>query len=1371
MSRLLPEGLPLMKKALFKLYMNLNSTSKGYRRVNYLIGLFGTIIRQLHFVSIAIFSGSHIKNYSNTGYLPYVLTIIRLDSLIISLGFQDYFTILFILLISLNALSKIVLFIQYYTKTNTFIYIPLLVAKITSWIILNIFQIPFFFYGIMCIASLISSNLKDSEYLGGFRPLTLVLGLPVIFLTLVLYCICIFDCLLGNQPKYTDKSYTRAYSIIQVREIGFIILVSIVKMFVDSEYLLHLYAVIAFYNLYCYLYYLPYFSMTYNVLNAQTWITVIVSVFLVYISLRYDNFYITELNFLFLYGISILLNREAFRRRIEYIKNVQSIDNPYIHELKLRQFLFSEKFDLNDPPAEIIAKIYEHFKVANKHFIYFKLQYIWESLIIKRYTKDIHLSILKAVKVNTCLYNKAPHNSVPTKQGNYSYKYTLEIDYFLYSMFQKGLKKLSGKNLDLTLVRYFSYLNIFKELDNDITHALIEFTLSITSDTTSNRINNKILEIGKMITQYKDMAKDILKKFGMESKFTKIYGSFLRDVLNLEEGKELLKECGIYSQVGITSLTKERSDFDKTGPVLIISGWYKNIGTIVYANASVYSLLNISNSNKLIGTNFTMLIPQPFDTIHNNVLFRFLFHRNGIELKRAHLFLLDDSRNCIEVVMNFRIAFYKSNPYFIASFKPMLPAKNLILCSPQGLIYSTSEKVRRFFPSLTKNIQTSLPNISKYLEKYESEKIFEYHERDLRFLMKKSELSIDGFEMMIIYFIEHEFDDDASDMPQNAKRKKVHIEDYFTEDIKQNNSVKGKDFKRLDLSEKVKSDDNAQLNVGNRAARVLKISIRSLIGLEFILTLTILLIILQIIKSVSVNIIVFDLGLFRYLSSSSLSNSFSLLLLQRNFTLAYNETFYKATLLAAATMLEGLVGKYKEITTPILNEKKYYLNEIHLNMFKLEGTDFKQYDSTLLDAVNSVIQCSKLISKTNLTDVEELENRVMFMMRNVPSNYMVTLNYTVGKIMDDLINSLNIIFSYLQYVELLCIFPPLVLLLISIGCFYFIEITNRKIWNLMLNSSVDSLLHTRIKLVDRLYYVHEFEYIAEESGHKIRKGLYKTMVFIPFFKVLLLAIISLGFYLAITYGPQSLLLEMFKSELIHTNFGGMRRILTPLTLFWARNAIFEASGLPSYTNILPSTNLASSENELHYRIDQYQKIQYMLMSSLFNEAQSKFGFEKYMQLMIGDACNIINTIDNCTSTLVNRGLDPAMKMYLYTLEMQRRMAKIQGFNPLGLIKIEKYSKLVEKSFVFGLQIYANYTEDIVIELKNQMSLTTYLFFFFIFLVYILIIHKIADNMTSNLKNKVEILSVFSARRHEHSEKATTKGVKFTEDNKLKSIDK
>lgn len=1369
MSRLLPEGLPQMKKTLFKLYININATTKGSRRVHYLIGLLGAFIRQCHFISIAIFAGSHIKNYSNTGYLPYVLTILRLDAFIVSLGFQEYFTILFILLIALNALSKLFLFIQYYYKKHALIYIPLLTARITSWVILNLMQIPFSFYGVMCIATIVSSNAESSEYDNKFNTLSLPLGLPVVILTFILYVLSVLDTMLGNQPKYTSRSHTRAHSLIQVQEIGFVFLLSVVRMFVDSEYFLYLYGVIAVYNLYCHIYYLPYFSMTYNVINVQTWVTVIVSALLIYISEKYENFYITELNFLFLYVLSMLINKEIIKRRVDYIRNLQLITNPYIHELKLREILFTVTSDSNESAASINSKIFEHFKLANKNFFFFKLQYVWESLVIKRYVRDIHLALLKVVKINTCLYRKTSQNSESLRQTDYSYKYQLEIDYLLYSIFQKGLKKLSGKSLDLTLVRYFNYLNSFKDLDNDITHALIEFTLSITTDTTARRVETKILEIGEMITTYKTMAKDILKKFGMESKFSKIYGSFLRDVLNSEEGKEVLKECGITSQLG-NSISKERSDFDKTGPVLIISGWYENIGTIVYANASIYSLLNISNSNKLIGTCFTTLIPPPFDVIHRNVLFRFLFHRNGTELRRAHLFMLDENQNCIEVIMHFRIAFYKSNPYFIASFKPMLPAKNLILCSPQGQIFSVSEKVKHFFPNLTKSLQTSLPNISSYLEKYEFEKIFEYREGNVRFLMKKSFLTIDGFEMMIIYFIEHDFGDESHEEIEKTKKKKVQIEDYFTEDVKQNNSVKGKEFKKLDLSEKIKPEDNAQLFTGIRAARTLKIAIRALTGLEFILTLTILLIILQIIKSLSVNVIISDMGNFRYLSSSALSNSFSLLLLQRNFTLAFDEEYYKSILISDATTLEGLSDKYKELTIPILNTHKFYLNDLNLEMFRFESTDFESYDSNLLDAIDTVVKYSKLISETSLEKKEELEEKVLFMMRNIPSNYLEACNTMVNQVLNDLIDSLTEIFSYLQYVELLCIFPPLMLLLISIGCFYFIEFTNRRIWNLMMNCSVDSLMHTRIKLVDRLYYVHEFEYIAEESGHKIRKGLYKMMIWEPFLKVFTLAGISLAFFFAITYGPQNLLLEMLKSELIHTNFGGMRRVLTPLTLFWAQNSVFESSGFPSYTSILPSTQLFSSEKELYLRTEEYQNVQNLLMNSLQSDVQSQFNFQKYMQLMLGDACDIITTINDCSSSLVNRGLDPAMQMYLYTLEMQQSLAKTQGLDPEGLIKIEKYSKIIEESFIFSLEVYGNYTEEIVVNLKDQMSLTTYLFFFMIAIIYIIVIHRIAENTITNLKNKVEILSVFSVRKREHTEKSSNKGVKFSEGPKPKKID-
>ena len=53
----------------------------------------------------------------------------------------------------------------------------------------------------------------------------------------------------------------------------------------------------------------------------------------------------------------------------------------------------------------------------------------------------------------------------------------------------------------------------------------------------------------------------------------------------------------------------------------------------------------------------------------------------------------------------------------------------------------------------------------------------------------------------------------------------------------------------------------------------------------------------------------------------------------------------------------------------------------------------------------------------------------------------------------------------------------------------------------------------------------------------------------PLLKVFFFAIMTLGFYLYVTNGPQTLVKDLLQIEFRHTNFGGMRRALSPLTLF------------------------------------------------------------------------------------------------------------------------------------------------------------------------------------------------------------------------------
>ena len=67
--------------------------------------------------------------------------------------------------------------------------------------------------------------------------------------------------------------------------------------------------------------------------------------------------------------------------------------------------------------------------------------------------------------------------------------------------------------------------------------------------------------------------------------------------------------------------------------------------------------------------------------------------------------------------------------------------------------------------------------------------------------------------------------------------------------------------------------------------------------------------------------------------------------------------------------------------------------------------------------------------------------------------------------------------------------------------------------------------------------------------------------------------------------------------------------------------------------------------------------------------------------------------------------------------------------------------MIEQSFVFGLQIYANYTDQLVSEYKNYLSLTNFLYFIEITMYYIVFIHAIAKQVLDDIKNKIMIMKI------------------------------
>ena len=168
--------------------------------------------------------------------------------------------------------------------------------------------------------------------------------------------------------------------------------------------------------------------------------------------------------------------------------------------------------------------------------------------------------------------------------------------------------------------------------------------------------------------------------------------------------------------------------------------------------------------------------------------------------------------------------------------------------------------------------------------------------------------------------------------------------------------------------------------------------------IEILVTLGIVLLIYQIIWSVSVNTIIFNLGSMRYYSCLIATNVRSLDLMSRNFTLAYSESTYRNSIYTTSLLTKTYLNQYKTISIPLTNEKMRYFDEVIVDMFAVKEDSIENYKSTLFDAVNRVVEYSLIISNTSLENFEGIYDEFLFLYRNVPCDYIKVLNETVMSI-------------------------------------------------------------------------------------------------------------------------------------------------------------------------------------------------------------------------------------------------------------------------------------------------------------------------------------------------------------------------------------
>ena len=1324
-----------LKRKVFRLHSSINSESKSSKPKKF-FALCGMVIMYCQLGSLMIFSSGLDEFTSNTRLF---FGIIRPDLVIILYGYQTQLTIAWLALTSAQLFLKIIGFFYALTKKEKCMSLNVYLLKFICIFNNDLLRIPIALYGLMCVLSFIGVSVQPNEFSNEFIEPSLVLSLLILFLTLLYFTSLFFDIVFGNQPEYSENSSSRAHSIIQVQEYFIIIVIIAMKLVISYKYNYILYIVSSSYMVYSYYAYLPYFSTLLNYTALISWAGILLETILLLISLLIGDNMIFQINFLFLLPAIAVISWSVITKRINYIKNLKEPPNPYLHELKIRFYLFSLADEITE---EDTARIFKYFKQAGDRFFHFPIQYIWESIIINKFMTNPLLSLRKLAKIETSQnYKKESYDF--TFQNFYSYPISLEIEYYSYALSSRINKLHCVNDNEKAFLTYFNCAKEYSCLDLVVTESIVELISLISSDCKTRTLESKLLASSKLIYKLQAKARKIFKKFGMKKEFCVLYKSLFQDILKAEDFENIFQVMDAEFNDN-TGLLKEFGMNDKD-PMLLISGYYQDIGEIIGGNKGVCDLLGFESVSQIVGKSFKEFLPKPFSLISNEMIIMYLFYCNELDVPLSTAFIIDINKNCIKVSVNLRIIFYKNRVFIIAKLKATNPAQTIVLYDSEGSVVSSTKKAKTLLLEVDENGFIILSDIRNYIATYENDCFVEYNENGISLLVKKSSFVIGTFSIYSLTIEDHKhlLKRRSKALTTQLKQKKIEfLELSQIQPRNQKNSNLPRKSSTLQNIPQAYDFTNDTVLKTTRFISILSITIKSCVCVHFMLSLIIVIILFEITSSLSVNNIIFETGLMRFLSASILKNIRSIDLVSQNYTLANPSSTYVSALLANSFKLDALLHTYKEFQIPVLNKNQYYFDTTTLFMYNQQGQLEKD---TLYDAVNQIVLCAQIIANSSNFLSQESQICKLYAYSNIPSHYLPTLNNTVFDIMTDLMSSIDEIFSLLSYTKLICFFPPAVILLVSLYCLSKIENLNKAFWLKIGSVQFHRLLQVKATLIDRLSLVHNTDFVEEgvavPSAHSKH---YRSLIFWPSLKLLMYALITVAFYFSIAYGPELLLSSLMKLEVQHTCIGGLRRMLSPYTLFWGREAILEASGSDSYIDILKLYEVPSAVSEMHRWDDYFVYIQDFLMNQLHDSVQSRYRYSEYLELMKGDSCSIVNTVANCSGSIVALGVDTGTKMYLQELEINAEVARTVGFKAANLKKIEKYSKAIENSQVFGLQVYSNYTDGLISDMKNTLMVEVWAFFILIGAWYALMMHGIIKEIMKNINEKMKILSIFTS---------------------------
>ena len=441
-----------------------------------------------------------------------------------------------------------------------------------------------------------------------------------------------------------------------------------------------------------YIYFLPFYSLFINFVNALAYTVFAWSAFALILSDVLTNATCGFLLTILVPFVIPVLLWNVLERRCDYVKATylqEFVHLRTVYQCELCIRFAAQDFKSKGPAQSAWQQYYKEtqFELFNRMTSRFgdsMYSGIWEFAFIFGTLKDESLARIKLSKTSNCSFD-------------------LECVFNQYRFVRLLARRTEKANEEVEYVNFRLLYDKAKKADEESCHLQLDFWTELSAEKPIvNKVETLARRVNLSIARAKELFAKLVQLFPKSHLALNLYGTYLSDVLNdTEKGRDLINRSMFEkNELEGKSLIMENrfSYFDESNGIMLLSGSSDSIGSIIYINTEAGNILGAKASFAL-GMNIASFLPQTLinQQLHDVAMRRFLLFSTSNDVGLPfNLFLVDLGGFLVEIHIQVKCMSLDLRQFFIVALKKINAPREVCVFDTEFLIKSHS----RAFPFL-----------------------------------------------------------------------------------------------------------------------------------------------------------------------------------------------------------------------------------------------------------------------------------------------------------------------------------------------------------------------------------------------------------------------------------------------------------------------------------------------------------------------------------------------------------------------------------------------------------------------------------------------------------------------------------------------